>query len=150
MEGDRDDLKLTLRAFNNANFINRIYVVADGAEALDLLFRSGGYAPRWVDDRPKVILLDLKLPDIGGLEVLRRIKAEPQTRMIPVVVLTESPRHRDIAECRRLGVEAYITKPVDFLRFTMVTPQLRLQWALLKSGSRAFTTGHPRARPALG
>ena len=150
VEGDRDDVKLTLRAFNNANFTNRIYVVADGAEALDFLFRSGGYAHRWVGDRPKVILLDLKLPDIGGLEVLRRIKAEPQTRMIPVVVLTESPRHRDIAECRRLGVEAYITKPVDFLRFTMVTPQLRLQWALLKSGSRAFSTGHPRAGPALG
>ena len=150
VEGDRDDVKLTLRAFNNANFTNRIYVVADGAEALDFLFRSGGYAHRWVGDRPKVILLDLKLPDIGGLEVLRRIKAEPQTRMIPVVVPTESPRHRDIAECRRLGVEAYITKPVDFLRFTMVTPQLRLQWALLKSGSRAFSTGHPRAGPALG
>jgi len=150
VEGDRDDVKRTLRAFNDANFINRIRVVADGAEALDLLFRSGGYAHRWVGDRPIVILLDLKLPDIGGLEVLRRIKAEPQTRMIPVVVLTESPRHRDIAECRRLGVGAYITKPVDFLRFTMVAPQLRLQWALLKSGSRAFSAGHPRAGPALG
>ena len=143
-------MKLTLRAFNNANLANRIYVVTDGVEALDFLFRSGGYTHRWVGDRPKVILLDLKLPRIGGLEVLRRIKAEPQTRMIPVVVLTESPNHRDIAECRRLGVEAYITKPVDFLRFTRVTRRLRLQWALVKSDSRAFSTGRPRAGPALG
>ena len=149
VEGDRDEVKLTLRAFNKANLDNRIIVVADGAEALDFLFRSGSYAHGWVGDRPKVILLDLKLPKIGGLEVLRRIKAEPQTRMIPVVVLTESPRHRDMAECRRLGVKAYITKPVDFLRFTKVTSQLSLQWALVKSGSRALSAG-PRAGPGLG
>ena len=148
LEGDPDDVKLTLRAFDKANFANRVYVVADGAEALDFLFRSGGYAHRWVGDRPKVILLDLKLPKIGGLEVLRQIKAEPQTRMIPVVVLTDSQEHRDIAECRRLGVEAYISKPVDFPRFAMVTPQLSLQWALVKSGSRALSAG-PRAGPAL-
>jgi len=150
VEGDRDDVKLTLQTFNDANLTNRIYVVADGAEALDFLFRSGGYAHRWVGDRPKVILLDLELPKIGGLEVLQRIKAEPQTRMIPMVVLTDSQRHRDIAECRRLGVEAYITKPVDFARFARVTPQLNLQWALVKSGSRAFSTGHPRDGPSLG
>jgi two-component system, response regulator len=148
VEGDRDELKLTLRAFNTANFANRIYVVADGLEAMDFLFRSGGYAHRWMGDRPKVILLDVKLPKVSGLEVLKRIKAEPQTRTIPVVMLTESPQDRDLAECRRLGVEVYIVKPVDFLRFTMVTPQLGLQWALLKSGSRAFSTDHPRADPA--
>ena len=150
VEADRDELKLTLRAFNNANFANRIYLVADGVEALDFLFRSGGYAHRWMGDRPKVILLDVKLPKISGLEVLRRIKADAQTRTIPVVMLTESPQDRDLAECRRLGVEAYIIKPVDFLRFTMVTPQLSLQWALLKSGSRALSADHPRAGPALG
>src|SRR5439155_20384426 len=122
LEGDRDDAKLTLRAFNNANLANRVYVVTDGAEALDFLFRSGAYAHRWVADLPKVLLLDLKLPKIGGLEVLRRIKAEPQTSMIPVVMLTESSQDRGIAECRRLGVEAYIVKPVDFLRFAIVTP----------------------------
>src|SRR6266496_2495956 len=98
LEGNRDDVKLTLRVFNKANFANRIYVVADGAEALEFLFRSGGYAHRWVGDRPKVILLDLKIPKTGGLDVLRRIKAEPQTQTIPVVVLTESPQHRDIPE----------------------------------------------------
>ena len=150
VEGDRDDVKLTLRAFNNANLDNRIYVVADGAEALDFLFRSGAYAQRRVGDRPKVILLDLKLPKGDGLDVLRRIKAEPQTRMTPLVVLTESPQDPDIAECRRLGVEAYIAKPMDFLRFAMVIPQLGLQWALLKSGSRAHPSDHPRAGPALG
>jgi CheY-like chemotaxis protein/DNA-binding XRE family transcriptional regulator len=148
-EGDRDDVKLTLRAFNKSNLTNPIYVVSDAAEALDFLFRSGGYTHRWLGDRPKVILLDLKLPRIGGLEVLRRIKAEPQTRMIPVVVLTESPNHRDIAECRRLGVDAFLIKPVDFLRFTKVTPQLGLQWALLKSGSTASSAEHPRAGSAL-
>lgn len=82
--------------------------------------------------------------------MLRRIKADAQTQAIPVVMLTESPQDRDLAECRRLGVEAYIIKPVDFLRFTMVTPQLSLQWALLKSGSRALSADHPRAGPALG
>ena len=149
VEGDRDDVKLTLRAFNNANITNRIYVVADGAEALDFLFCAGGYAHRWMGVRPQVILLDLELPKIGGLEVLRRIKAEPQTRMIPVVVLTDSQQQRDIAECRQLGVDAFLIKPVDFLRFTMVTPQLSLQWALLKSGPIAFSNEHPRAGSAL-
>src|SRR6185369_8857817 len=109
-EGDRDDVKLTLRAFNNANLANHIYVVVDGAEALDFLLRSGGYAHRWKADRAKIVLLDLKLPKISGLEVLRRIKAEPQTRTLPVVMLTESPQDRDLAECRRLGVETYLIK----------------------------------------
>jgi two-component system, response regulator len=149
LEGDPDDVKLTLRAFDKANFANRVYVVADGAEALEFLFRSGGYAHRWTGNRSKVILLDLKLPKMGGLEVLRRIKAEPQTRTIPVVVLTESPEDRDIPECRRLGVEAYLVKPVDFLRFTKVVPQLSLQWGLLKPGKRALSTDRPRAESAL-
>jgi len=92
----------------------------------------------------------LKLPKLGGLEVLRRIKAEPRTRMIPVVMLTESLEDRDIAECRRLDVESYIVKPIDFLRFAMVTAQLGLDWALLKPGSRALSTDRPRAGPALG
>ena len=148
VQADRQDVKRTLEAFNRANITNRVYVVADGAEALDFLFRNGGYADRWLGERPKVILLDLKLPKIDGLEVLRRIKAEPHTRMIPVVVLTESAQHRDIAECRRLGVEAHIVKPVDFLRFTRVTPQLSLQWALLKSGAKPYSAEQPRARPA--
>ncbi len=148
VEGNRDDVKLTLRAFESASLANRVYVVADGIEALDFLFRSGGYAHRWMGDRPKMIVLDLKLPKISGLEVLRRIKAEPQTRTIPVVMLTESPQDRDLAECRRLGVEAHIIKPVDFLRFTIVIPQVGLQWALLKPGSRALSADHPRAGPA--
>jgi len=91
-------------------------------------------------DRPQIILLDLNLPKIGGLEVLRRIKAEPQTRKIPVMLLTDTQQHRDLAECRRLGVEAHLVKPMDFSRFTRVTPRLNLKWALLKSGSRAFAT----------
>jgi len=150
VEGDRDDVKLTLRAFKNANLTNRIYVVADGAEALDFLFRSGGYAHRWMGDRPKAILLDLKLPKISGLEVLRRIKTEPQTRTIPVVMLTESPQDPDLAECLRLGVEAHISKPIDFPRFTMVIPQLGLKCALLKLRPSALSADHPRAGPALG
>jgi CheY-like chemotaxis protein len=148
VEGDRDDVKVTLRAFESANLANRVYVVSDGVEALDFLFRSGGYAQRWMGDRPNAILLDLDLPKMSGLEVLRRIKAEPQTRMIPVVMLTESPPARDLAECRRLGVEAHIIKPIDFLRFAMVIPQLGLQWALMNSGSKAVSADQPRAAPA--
>ncbi len=149
VEGDRDEVKLILRAFNNANLVNRLYVVADGVEALDFLFHSGGYSHRWMGDGPKVILLDLKLPKVSGLEVLRRIKADPQTRAIPVVMLTESAQDRDLAECHSLGVEAYILKPVDFLRFAMVTPQLGLHWALLKTRPEAVSAEHPRGRPAL-
>jgi CheY-like chemotaxis protein/DNA-binding XRE family transcriptional regulator len=132
VEDSVEDAELTIKALKDMRMTNRIRVVRDGAAALDFLFCKGEYANRKRHDRPHMILLDLGLPKIDGLEVLRQIKANPRTRTIPVVVLTVSNRDRDIAAAQRLGAEAYIVKPVDFQNLSGVTPQLSLQWALLK------------------
>jgi len=132
VEDNRSDVELTLRAFRKAHITNPVHVVHDGAEALDFLFCLGRYAERKIEDRPQVVLLDLNLPRIKGLEVLRRIKSDERTRMIPVIILTVSQRDRDIRECRRLGAETYIVKPVNFHSFSQATPQLCLRWALLE------------------
>ncbi|PYM16932.1 MAG: hypothetical protein DME18_00315 [Verrucomicrobia bacterium] len=131
VEDNLDDVELTMRAFKRAKISNRVHVVHDGAEALDFLFCAGAYAHRRITRHPQLILLDLKLPRVGGLEVLRRVKGDERTRTIPVIVLTTSQKDRDIAESRRLGAETYIVKPVDFQRFSQVTPQLSMQWALI-------------------
>ena len=131
VEDSSEDAELTIKALKEARITNRICVVRDGAVALDFLFCTGVYAHRKHNDRPQIILLDLGLPKVDGLEVLRQIKGDPRTRTIPVIVLTISSRDRDIAASRRLGAEAYIVKPVDFQNFSGVTPQLSLQWALL-------------------
>ncbi|HEX4265335.1 MAG TPA: response regulator [Verrucomicrobiae bacterium] len=132
VEDSADDADLTIKALKDARITNRIYVVRDGGAALDFLFCKGAYSHRKLNDRPQIILLDLGLPKIDGLEVLRQIKADSRTRTIPVIVLTGSSRDRDIAASQRLGAEAYIVKPVDFQNLSGVTPQLSLQWALLK------------------
>ena len=132
VEDNPRDVQLTKRAFEKARITNPMQVVGDGVEALDFLFATGSYAHRWADRHFKVILLDLNLPKISGLEVLRRIKADQRTRKIPVVVLTVSNRDRDFAECRRLGAETYIVKPVAFQNFSEVIPRLEMEWALLK------------------
>jgi CheY-like chemotaxis protein/DNA-binding Xre family transcriptional regulator len=132
VEDEPNDVELTLRALEAARITNRVYVAADGAEALDFLFRAGKHAHRHPADRPQVILLDLNLPRINGLEVLRRVKADPRTCSIPVVVLTVSKSSGDILASKQLGAEAYIVKPVDFQNLSQVTPQLCFQWALLK------------------
>ncbi len=132
VEDNAEDVELTLRAFKKARLANHVHVVGDGIEALDYIFCRDDYARRSPEKRPQMILLDLNLPKVGGLEVLRRIKAEKSTRMIPVVILTVSQNSRDMAECRRLGAESYIIKPVDFQRLSQTTPQLNLNWALLK------------------
>jgi CheY-like chemotaxis protein/DNA-binding Xre family transcriptional regulator len=111
---------------------NRIHVVRDGLAALHFLFGTGEYAQRKTKNRPQLILLDLGLPKVDGLEVLRRIKADSRTSTIPVIVLTASARDRDLQTSKQLGAEAYIIKPVDLQNLTEVTPQLHLQWALLK------------------
>jgi CheY-like chemotaxis protein len=131
VEDNRSDVELTLHAFKRAKITNLVHVVYDGAEALDFLLCRGRYANRKREHRPQLVLLDLNLPKISGMEVLRRIKNEERTRTIPVIVLTRSRRDHDIAECRRLGAEGYIVKPVDFVNFSTVTPQLMLRWALL-------------------
>jgi CheY-like chemotaxis protein/DNA-binding XRE family transcriptional regulator len=132
VEDDENDVALTLHAFKKSRFANRVQVVADGMEALDYVFCRGAYSDRRLEDYPRIILLDLNLPKISGLEVLRLIKADDKTRMIPVVVLTASQSDRDIAESRRLGAATYIVKPIDFHRLSQVTPQLSLNWVLLK------------------
>lgn len=133
VEDNPDDAELTLHAFSKARFANQVHVVHDGVEALDYLFCKGPYATRNADEHPQMILLDLNLPKLSGLEVLRRLRAEEQTKRIPVVVLTGSQRERDIVECRRLGVETYLTKPVNLAGLSEVTPQLNLDWALFKA-----------------
>ncbi|MCZ7542862.1 MAG: response regulator [Anaerolineae bacterium] len=131
VEDNPDDVELTLHALRKHNLANRIEVVRDGAEALEFLFATGAYAGRNVENGPRVILLDLKLPKVDGLEVLRRVKADPRTRRIPVVMLTSSREERDIVESYSLGVNSYITKPVDFDQFTEAVRQVGLYWLLL-------------------
>lgn len=131
VEDNPNDVELTLHALKENNLSNHIEVVRDGAEALDFIFCQGVYSPRSIDQPPKVILLDLKLPKVDGLEVLRRIKAESHCRMIPVVVLTSSREERDIVESYKLGVNSYIVKPVDFEQFTEAVRGLGLYWLLL-------------------
>lgn len=130
VEDNTDDAELTLHALRKYHIANHIEHVRDGAEALDFIFRRGAFAGI-AADRPKVILLDLKLPLVDGLEVLRRIKGDPETRMIPVVMLTSSREERDILESYRLGVNSYIVKPVDFDQFTDAVRQSGLYWLLL-------------------
>ncbi len=134
VEDNPSDVELTLHALRRHHLANHVEVVHDGAEALDYIFCTGPYASRSIKDCPKVVLLDLKLPKIDGLEVLRCIKSDPRTRAIPVVVLTSSREERDIVESYRLGVNSYIVKPVDFEQFTDAVRQLGFYWLLLNQG----------------
>ena len=137
VEDNENDMFLTMQALKKANLTNRIFVVRYGAAALNYLFCTGEFAYRRLNDQPQVILLDLNLPKIDGLEVLRRVKADARTRAIPVVVLTASRDDAAIATCKRLGAETFIAKPVNFQNFSAMTLQLSLQWALLKSAPSA-------------
>ncbi len=131
VEDNPQDLELALRALKKANLANQIQVARDGAEALDFIFCEGAHAGRTFADVPKVILLDLKLPKIDGLEVLRRLKGDPRTRAIPVVVLTSSKEQSDVVESYQLGVNSYIVKPVNFEGFAAAVRSLGLYWLLL-------------------
>lgn len=131
VEDNSKDIELTLTAFKQAKLTNPVQVVHDGAEALDFVFCKGAYSKRTKTERPQVVLLDLHLPKIHGLEVLRRIKADEFTRKIPVVVLTVSQRDDYIREALRLGAQSYIVKPVDFQNFSQSTSKLSFRWALL-------------------
>jgi two-component system, response regulator len=131
VEDNPADVELALHALKKNNLANHIQVVRDGAEALEYIFATGAYAGRDINHSPKVILLDLKLPKVSGLEVLRRIKSDERTRSIPVVVLTSSREERDVVESYKFGVNSYIAKPVDFDQFTEAVRQLGLYWLLL-------------------
>lgn len=131
VEDNADDEALTMRALNKSKVANKIDVVRDGAEALDYLFCTGVYANRDPFDLPQVILLDLKLPKVDGLEVLRRIRAEPRTRMLPVVILTSSKEDQDRVSAYTSGANSYVRKPVDFNQFVDAIGQLGLYWLVL-------------------
>lgn len=131
VEDNASDEKLTLRAFNKSNLVNEIVVVRDGEEALDYLFGSGRYAGRDVSDLPAVVLLDLKLPRIDGLEVLRRVRADERTKLVPIIILTSSKEDEDRTRGYSLGANAYVRKPVAFSEFTEAIRTLGLFWLVL-------------------
>jgi CheY-like chemotaxis protein/DNA-binding Xre family transcriptional regulator len=137
VEDDPADAELTVRAFTEARIINPVHVVRDGQEALDFLFSNGAYANRKGLALPHVILLDLSLPKISGIEVLRRLKRDARTENIAVIVITGTRNHGDIDECKRLGAEHCIGKPVRFDNFSQIAPQLSFLWALVKPGNSA-------------
>jgi CheY-like chemotaxis protein len=130
VEDNPNDLELMLHVLNKNRLANHIKIARDGEEAIEFLFGGDGKALSQPENIPKVILLDLKLPKVDGLEVLRRVKADPRTKLIPVVALTSSREDRDLYRCYELGVNSYIVKPVDFTRFTEAVRQLGLYWLL--------------------
>ena len=131
VEDNPDDEMLAVRALRKHNIANEIVVARDGAEALDYMFGTGSYAERDTNELPMVVLLDLKLPKIDGLEVLRRIRADEQTKLVPVVILTTSKEDMDLLNGYRLGCNSYIRKPVDFEQFAEAIRQLKLYWLVL-------------------
>ena len=128
VEDNRDDVDLTLRALKGNNITNEVIVASDGVQALEYLFGSEGGPGRRM---PSIVLLDLNLPRINGLEVLQRIRADERTRLLPVVILTSSTEERDLVEGYKLGANSYVRKPVDFIEFTQAARQLGLYWLLL-------------------
>ena len=131
VEDNADDEALTIRALKKNNIMNEVVVAHDGAEALEYLFGTGKHAGRNTSLMPEVILLDLKLPKIDGLEVLRRLRSDERTELLPVVVLTSSKEERDMIESYRLGANSYVRKPVDFAQFSEAVRQLGLYWLIL-------------------
>jgi len=136
VEDNPTDIELTLRALKKRNLANKVHVVKDGAEALEFIFGTGTYAERDINRIPKVILLDLKLPKVDGLEVLRIVKSDERTKIIPVVVLTSSKEESDLVESYRLGANSYITKPVDFDKFAQTVSEMGLYWLLVNQPPR--------------
>lgn len=131
IEDNPHDAELVLRALKKHGLTNRLQLLQDGAEALEFIFATGAYAERDLQQCPKLILLDLKLPKVDGLEILRRLKGNARTRSVPVVVMTSSQEEKDIVESYSLGVNSYIVKPVDFDKFVQSVSDLGLYWLLL-------------------
>ena len=133
VEDNPTDAELTMRALKRKNLVNKLVWVKDGAEALDLIFAKGEYSHRNVEEFPRLILLDLRMPKVDGLEVLQNIKADERTRKIPVVVLTSSKEDRDIVESYKLGVNSYVSKPVEFDEFIDAVSTLGFYWMLINN-----------------
>jgi two-component system response regulator len=133
VEDNANDRELTLRSLKTHGFAHQILTVENGAEALDFIFCQGEFVSRQISNRPALILLDLKLPKVDGIEVLRKIKDDIRTKTIPVVVLTSSRENSDVDECYRLGANSYIVKPVEFSDFSNAVGQLGLYWLLLNN-----------------
>ncbi len=131
VEDNPDDVDLTLRALKQRNIGNEITVVRDGAEALDYLFATGGYSDHDTTTMPAVVILDLKLPKVDGLEVLQRIRADERTKLVPVVILTSSKEDQDMVNSYKFGANSYVQKPVDFTQFSDAIKQLGLYWLML-------------------
>ncbi len=131
VEDNPDDAALTLRSLKKHNLADRVIVMQDGQEALDYILGTGTYAARKVENRPKVVLLDLKLPKVDGLEVLERIKSDERTKQIPVVVLTSSGQDRDVEESYKRGANSYVVKPVDFSKFARAVADVGLYWTVV-------------------
>lgn len=145
VEDNANDAELTIRALQKHHLTNRLHHVKDGAEALEFVFAEGAYASRNVNNTPKVVLLDLKLPKVDGLEVLRRIKTDARTKAVPVVVLTSSKEEQDRVQSYQLGVNSFVVKPVEFEGFVKAIADLGLYWLLLNQPpvlDADDTTGH--------
>ena len=131
VEDNPDDVELTLRSLKKNNISNEVVIARDGVEALDYLFATGAYADRDTTTMPAVILQDLKLPRVNGLEVLRRLRADERTKLLPVVIVTSSKEEKDMVDGYKLGANSYVRKPVDFVQFSEAVKQLGLYWLLL-------------------
>jgi two-component system, response regulator len=128
VEDNADDVELTLRAFRKSDLVNNVTVVRDGVEALDYLLATGDHTERSAEELPDLVLLDIKLPRVDGLQVLERLRANPRTRLVPVVVLTSSIEPRDLLTCYTLGANSYVRKPIDFQQFSKALQQIGTYW----------------------
>jgi len=147
VEDDARDVELALEALRDKNIVNEVVVARDGEQALDYIYRRGSYADR-PEGNPVVILLDLKMPKVDGIEVVRQLRCDPRTRLIPIVILTSSRESRDLDECYRIGVNAYVVKPVHFPDFISVVRQVGVFWAFLNElppSIRPDGSGAPRS-----